>query len=73
MSLHLEAPNSVERPRIYSSYLRTLYPANIDPALAKEVSGIYSERRLYQNSSPVVGASVTSHGIAPRPIGVRGS
>lgn len=53
VSLFLEIQDSPERPRKYPTYLITRYPVCTDPALAKELPGIYTARRFYQNGTPI--------------------
>lgn len=53
LSLSLETQDSPERPRKFPTYLLTRYPVSCDPALAKEMSGIYTARRFYQDGAPI--------------------
>ncbi|XP_050689903.1 uncharacterized protein LOC126982121 [Eriocheir sinensis] len=59
LSLTLELQDSPERPRKFPTYLLARYPVCADPALAKELPGIYSARRFYQNGSPLPRLVVT--------------
>lgn len=53
LSLSLKTQDSPERPRKFPTYLLTRYPVSCDPALAKEMSGIYSVRRFHQDGTPI--------------------
>ena len=53
LSCSLEVQDSPERPRKFPTYLLTRYPVCSDPALAKEMPGIYTARRFHQNGTPI--------------------
>lgn len=53
LSLPLEVQDSPARPRKFPTYLLTRYPVCADPALAKELPGIYTVRRFHQNGAPI--------------------
>jgi len=53
LSLYLDIQDSVERPRKFPTYLITRYPVGLDPALAKELSGIHTVRRFRQHGTPI--------------------
>lgn len=53
LSLSLEVQDSPARPRKFPTYLLTRYPVCSDPALAKELPGIYTARRFHQNGTPI--------------------
>ncbi|KAG0713044.1 hypothetical protein GWK47_017095 [Chionoecetes opilio] len=53
LSLPLEIQDSPDRPRKFPTYLLTRYPVCSDPALAKELPGVYSARRFYQKGSAI--------------------
>ncbi|MPC54288.1 hypothetical protein E2C01_048198 [Portunus trituberculatus] len=48
-----EIQDSPEQPRKFPTYLITRYPVCTDAALAKELPGIYTARRFYQNGTPI--------------------
>ncbi|KAG0725559.1 hypothetical protein GWK47_038423 [Chionoecetes opilio] len=45
--------DSPDKPRKFPTYLLTRYPVCSDPALAKELPGVYSARRFYQKGSAI--------------------
>ncbi|KAG0694954.1 hypothetical protein GWK47_027083 [Chionoecetes opilio] len=53
LSLPLEIQDSPDKPRKFPTYLLTRYPVCSDPALAKELPGVYSARRFYQKGSAI--------------------
>lgn len=53
LALKLQIVDSPERPRKLPSYLVTRYPVEVDPSLAKELQGVYSARRFYQEGKPL--------------------
>ncbi|XP_045127728.1 uncharacterized protein LOC123514145 [Portunus trituberculatus] len=53
LALPLVEQDSPERPRKFPSYLITRYPVEVNPSLSKELPGVYSARRFYQNGKPL--------------------
>ena len=53
LSLSLEIQDSPDRPRKFPTYLLTRYPVFTDPALAKNLPGVYTARRFLQNGKPI--------------------
>ena len=59
LCLLFEVRDSPERPRKFPTYLLTRFPVNMDPSLAKELSGVYTEGRFYQNGKPLSRVVIT--------------
>ena len=53
LSLQLTQQDSPERPVKLPSYILTRFPVSVDPNLTKEVPGVCSAHRFYNNGSPV--------------------
>lgn len=68
--LSLEIQDTPERPRKFPTYLITRYPVYTDPALAKELQGIYTARRFYQNGTPINRLVVTWSLPHPPPLSI---
>lgn len=53
LSLRLDEQDLPVRNSKYPSFLLTRYPECVDPSLAKEIPGLYSARRFFQNGEPI--------------------
>ena len=53
LAVKLVRQDSPERPRKLPTYLITRYPVGVDPSLSKEMDGVYTARRFYQDGKPI--------------------
>lgn len=67
LAISLVRQDSPERPRKLPTYLVTRYPVGVDPSLSKEMDGVYTARRFYQDGKPINRIVVTWSLLDPPP------